>query len=96
MNIKIDSFLQTAALKTGDIINNYPRNGPPVLTFDSTQKDRIECFEVVFANKNTTMVSLVLAKESRILFASPGDVSKLFISEKDLIKQGVWWLFSKP
>jgi hypothetical protein len=66
-----------------------------VPVFDSKQSNLVECFEVQFANKKNKMVSLVLAKRSRILFASPGDVSKEFISEKDLIGQGVWWLFSE-
>ncbi len=70
-------------------------NGIPVQEFDSTQRNLIECFEVQDANKQSRMISLVLAKQSRIQFASPGDVSKLFISEEDLVGQGVWWLFSE-
>lgn len=95
MNTKIDSFIQTSVLNVGDIINKYPKNGLFVRSFDSMQSNLIECFEVQFANKKNKMVSLVLAKQSRILFASPGDVSKEFISEKDLIDQGIWWLFSE-
>lgn len=95
MNTKIDSFLQTSALNIGDIINKYPKNGQPTSVFDSKHSNLVECFEVQFLNKKNKMVSLVLAKRSRILFALPGDVSKEFISEKDLIDQGVWWLFSE-
>lgn len=59
-------------------------------------KNLIETFDVQFVNDRNKIISLILTKSVRILFALPVEVSKLFISEKDLIDADIWWLLSQP
>lgn len=92
MKVKIETFAQINQLEVGRQITRFPCEGIPKELFDETRPSEIEIYDIKSSDVDHKVIGLVLARESRIQFASPGDITKIFISPASLIKEGLWWI----
>ncbi len=92
MPIKITTPQQVAQLLAGDVILKCPLSEEPGSMTDIQYPKGIEAYEIRHINANNQMVELVITAGSRIQFASPGDVGRLFIKSDHLITEKLWWL----
>jgi len=79
-------------LTKGDIIYRYPYNGTPQEHFDATQTNKIEVYQIRSINEKSGMLELVMSDSTQLLFALPGEISRVFINVRDLAGEKVWWL----
>lgn len=91
MYTKIMEAAQAAALKVGAILKRYPSSGKPEELFDKDNDRYTDTYIITSINKNSKMIGLVMTGPSLQLFASPGDVGRLFIHPKDMAEQKIWW-----
>ena len=89
MHLKITTAQQVAQLLKGDVLLKCPLNSDPGNTDDKQYQKRIEAYEIRYINTDNEMVELVTTAGSRIMFASPGDIGRLFIKSGHLITENV-------
>jgi hypothetical protein len=92
MHIKITTPQQVVQLLKGDVLLKYPQKNDPGNTDDEQYPKSIEAYEIRYINMGNEMIELVMTADSRVSFASPGDIGRLFIKSGHLITEGVWWL----
>ena len=92
MRTKITTLEQTGYLKVGDKIRKFPTRGLPEKSYDETNIALMEIYDIKSLNVDHKIVGLVIAPESRIQFASPGDITRIFISQANLITEDSWWI----
>jgi hypothetical protein len=95
MNTKLTTAVQIASLKEGDILKKYPINGDPVDIMHDDQIEHAETFDLKTINRRYNILGVVMATGSRKQFSSPGDISREFIGNSEIINQGVWWLWTR-
>lgn len=95
MNTKLTNAQQIAALKEGDVIKKYPTQGAPKNTLDDNQIEYVETFNLRTINKQYNVLGLVMTELTRKQFPSPGDIGREFIGNSEMLKQNIWWLWTK-
>jgi hypothetical protein len=90
---KIATSLQLSDLKIGDIITRYPTDGEPTDVFDNDQPRNTDVFQVRSLSINKVL-ELIAPDRSVPVFASAGDVRRLFMRSEDILSDNVWWLQS--
>jgi hypothetical protein len=92
MNIKISTQEQLDQIRIGHIIRRFPRTGTPEQAFDESRITETDIFTIRSVNKSNNVMELVMTESAAVLFASPGDIGRLFIKSSDLLLQSRWWL----
>ncbi|WP_157977335.1 hypothetical protein [Taibaiella helva] len=94
MYIKITKSSTVALSHEGDVLWMYPFNGDPEDFFNEQDKKRAEAYEIRLINHVNGMMTLLNPADSRIMFAPPGEVGRLFIKSDHLVTQNIWWQWS--
>ena len=92
MKVKIATLEQTRHLKVGDQIGKFPIQGSPEQSFPEAGTPLMEIYDIRTLNAEYSIIGLVIASGSRINFASPADVTRIFISQANLIAEDLWWV----
>ena len=87
---QLTTLAQLARLAVGDILWMHPLTGS---AWDGAiDGDSVDAYEIRSINQHNKMIELVMTTSSRIRFASPADVGRLFIKSNNLITDGDWWI----
>jgi hypothetical protein len=87
---KIATPLQLSDLKIGDIITRYPTDGEPTDVFDNNQPRNTNAFQIRSLS-TAKVLELVEPDNTVAVFASAGDVRRLFMKSEDILADNVWW-----
>ncbi len=89
MNNKIATLLQLSNLNIGDIITRYPTNGDATDKFVNVPGNT-DVFQIRSINAQQVL-ELVAPCGSVPVYASAGDVRRLFIKSADILTENTWW-----
>lgn len=92
MHYKLITAAQVARLRQGDILQKFPLDGHSETIFDEHDTGLSEAYEIRCINADNQMIELVMTPGSRIQFASPADVGRMFIKSGYLVTESVWWM----
>lgn len=87
---KISTALQLSNLNKGDIITRFPTDGDPTEKFDHDHPHNTDVFEIRAISTNNVM-ELVAPGNTVPVYASPGNVRRLFINSADMLTENKWW-----
>ena len=89
---KLTTLKQLEMLRVGDILKKFPSKGEPLDIFDEERTNNIDTYIIRSTNSGTQMIELVMTGASTYMFASPGEVGRLFIKAHELVEQKIWWI----
>ena len=89
---KLTTLNQIEMLRVGDILKKFPSKGDPQETFDEERAENTDTYVIRSTNTGTQMIELVMTGASTYMFASPGEVGRLFIKSYELVEQKIWWI----